>query len=214
MSDERSKAFWQRRTAVAGPRAARFHSDHDPYDLAVIGELADGAQRVLDLGCGTCVIPNLIVDRLGVPVHGVDYIAEFLGDALDDPRLTTEVADLKTYTGHGERYDLVLLLGVIMYIAQAEARRDLYRRCAALTTPAGALLVKAQFGVQETVEVDGRSDALGDEYRATYPQIDREAALLREFYAEVEVTDPYPPELNPWKNTHNHHLIARGPRTA
>jgi trans-aconitate methyltransferase len=201
------KDFWLGRTAVEGPRAARFHGDHDQYDLAAIAEHGQGARRVLDLGCGTCVIPNLLVDRLGLTVHAVDYVPEFLTHALDDPRLTTEVGDARTYRSD-DTYDLVLLLGVINYL-EPEERRDLYERCAAMLAPGGALLVKAQMGVHETVEVDTFSEQVGARYRAKYPHLDGEVELLDEVFGEVTVTDPYPPSFSRFDNTHFHHLIAR-----
>jgi trans-aconitate methyltransferase len=206
------KDFWLSRTAVEGPRAARFHGDHDAYDLAALAALGEGRDapvRMLDLGCGTCVIPNLVVDRLGWTVHAVDYVAEFLTHAIDDPRLTTEVGDVRTYTGTPGAYDLVTLLGVITYLPDAAERRDLYARCAALLAPGGALLVKAQFGVAEDVEVHGHSEAFDRDYHAIYPLLSTEVALLGESFAAVEVVDPYPAELNRWDNTHFHYLIAR-----
>jgi trans-aconitate methyltransferase len=201
------KDFWLGRTAVEGPRAARFHGDHDAYDLAAIAEHGKDAQRILDLGCGTCVIPNLVVDRLGARVHAVDYVAEFLTHALQDPRLTTEVGDVRTYRSD-ETYDLILLLGVINYLDGGE-RADLYARCAAMLAPGGALLVKAQLGVHETVEVDTVSEQVGGRYRAKYPHLAGEVAALEGVFADVAVTDPYPASFSRFDNTHFHHLIAR-----
>jgi trans-aconitate methyltransferase len=211
MSDgpDASRDFWLSRTAVEGPGAARFHDAHDAYDLAAIAPLAEGAQRVLDLGCGTCVLANLLVDRLGVRVHAVDYIPEFLTHAMDDPRLTTEAGDVREYVRADASYDVILSLGVITYLETEAERRAMYQHCATMLAPAGTLLVKAQFGVEETVEVDQHSEQFGRDYRATYPHLDGEVALLREVFGSVQVTDPYPAELNRWENTHFHHLIAR-----
>jgi trans-aconitate methyltransferase len=207
MSDDVYKDFWLSRTAVEGPRAARFHGDHDAYDLAAIAEHGEDAQRILDLGCGTCVIPNLVVDRLGARVHAVDYVAEFLTHALQDPRLTTEVGDVRTYRSD-ETYDLILLLGVINYLDAGE-RADLYARCASMLAPGGALLVKAQLGIHETVEVDTVSEQVGGRYRAEYPHLAGEVAALETVFADVAVTDPYPASFSRFDNTHFHHLIAR-----
>jgi trans-aconitate methyltransferase len=206
--DDVYRDFWLSRTAVQGPRAARFHGDHDAYDLAAIAEHGgERTERVLDLGCGTCVVPNLIVDRLGWRVHAVDYVPEFLTHALDDPRITTEAGDVRSYRSD-ETYDLILLLGVINYLDAGE-RRDLYARCAAMLTAGGALLVKAQLGVHETVEVDTFSEQVGARYRAKYPHLDGEVALLDEAFAGVTVTDPYPAAFSRFDNTHFHHLVAR-----
>jgi trans-aconitate methyltransferase len=198
--------FWDGRTAVDGPRAARFHGDHDAYDLAAIAAHCDAGSRVLDLGCGTCVVPNLLVAAVGCRVHDVDYVPEFLVHAHDDPRLTTEVGDVRTYV-RDERFDLVLSLGVITYLESVEERRAMYEHCATMLRPGGTLLVKAQFGVHETVAVDRFSDDLGSRYRAVYPQLDDETAVLSELF-DVAVTDPYPASFSRWDNTHFHHLIA------
>ena len=205
--DDVYKDFWLSRTAVQGPRAARFHGDHDAYDLAAIAEHGEGSERVLDLGCGTCVVPNLIVDRLGWRVHAVDYVPEFLTHALDDPRITTEVGDVRSYRSD-ETYHLILLLGVINYL-DVDERRDLYARCADMLDAGGTLLVKAQLGVHETVEVDTVSEQVGGRYRAKYPHSDGEVALLDEAFGAVAVTDPYPASFSRFDNTHFHHLVAR-----
>ena len=147
------REFWLGRTTVEGPQAARFHSRHDPYDLEAIAGLCGPGSRVLDLGCGTCVIANLMVQELGCAVHAVDYVPDFLGNALDHPRLTTEVGDARTYAA-SERYDAILSLGVITYLETAAERTGMYERCASMLAPGSPLLLKAQFGVEEPV--DGR----------------------------------------------------------
>lgn len=201
------REFWLGRTSVVGPKAARFHSRHDPYDLEAIAGLCGPGTRVLDLGCGTCVIANLIVQELGCAVHAVDYVPDFLGNALDHPRLTTEVADARTYAAPAY-YDAILSLGVITYLETAAERTGMYERCAGMLAPGSPLLLKAQFGVEEAVTVETFSEDLGAHYRAVYPQLGEEVALLEEWF-DVEVRDPYPPELSPWENTHFHHLVAR-----
>jgi SAM-dependent methyltransferase len=201
------REFWDGRTAVDGPRAARFHGDHDAFDLAAIVAHCDAGSRVLDLGCGTCVIPNALVAAVGCRVHAVDYVPEFLVHAADDPRLTTEVGDVRTYL-RDERYDLVLSLGVITYLESVEERRAMYEHCATMLRPGGTLLVKAQLGVRQTVTVDRFSDDLGSRYRAVYPQRDDEAALLGERF-DVRIEDPYPASFSRWDNTHFHHLVAK-----
>jgi trans-aconitate methyltransferase len=201
------REFWLGRTAVDGPEAARFHSRHDPYDLEAIASLCGAGSRVLDLGCGTCVIANLLVAELDCAVHAVDYVPDFLGNAIDHPGLTTEVADARSFES-SKRFDLILSLGVITYLETAAERTGMYAHCAAMLDPGAPLLLKAQFGVEEQVTVETWSDDLGAYYRAVYPQLGEEVALLEEWF-EVEVRDPYPAELSPWENTHFHHLIAR-----
>jgi cyclopropane fatty-acyl-phospholipid synthase-like methyltransferase len=198
--------FWKGRTAVDGPRAARFHGDHDPYDLEAIAAIAGPGARVLDLGCGTCVIPNLLVTEIGCRVHAVDFVAEFLTHALDHPLLTTEVGEAASYCS-ARWYDAILSLGVITYL-DAPARASMYEHCAAMLAPGGTLLVKAQFGVRETVVVDTHSEELGARYQAIYPELGLEVAQLSEHF-DVDVQDPYPASFSRWDNTHFHHLVCR-----
>jgi hypothetical protein len=201
------RAFWVGRTAVEGHVASRFHSEHDRYDLPAIAALCGPGSRVLDLGCGTCSVANALVREVGCSVHAVDYVEGFLSGAIDDPRLTTEAADVRTYR-RDERFDLVLLLGVITSIESAAERAAVYANCAAMLGAGAALFVKAQFGVERPVLVDTWSEALGAHYRALYPLLADELELMGAHF-ELDVRDPYPPELNPHADTHFHHVVAR-----
>ena len=199
--------FWSGRASVDGHVASRFHSEHDRYDLPAIATYCAPGARILDLGCGTCSVANAIVENTAASVHAVDYVEDFLANAIDDPRLTTEAADVRSYR-RDATFDAVLLLGVITYIEDPGARTELYRNCAAMLPAGGALFVKAQFGVADEVLVDTWSEALGARYRAIYPTIAGEVALLEAAGFSVEVRDPYPAELSPHANTHFHHLVA------
>jgi hypothetical protein len=151
-------------------------------------------------------VSNALADLLGWSIHAVDFMPDFLRHA--DPRLTTEVGDVRTYRSD-ERFDLVLLLGVITYVESAADRADLYERCAQMLAADGSpLLIKAQFGVEHEVVVDTDSEALGARYRGIYPYLPDEVALLSERF-DVEVRDPYPDALSPHADTHFHHLVAR-----
>jgi 2-polyprenyl-3-methyl-5-hydroxy-6-metoxy-1,4-benzoquinol methylase len=213
LTDERDdraiKDFWRRRTGIKAPAAARFHSEHDPYDTSMLARLCRGGARVLDLGCGTCVIANALVRELRATVRAVDYVPEFLEHALDDPRLTTEVGDARTYRSN-ETFDLIISLGVITYMTRAQERRAMYENCAAMLAPGGAFFLKAQFGIEQTVMVDTYSQQLGSHYVASYPRLIDEVALMASvFGTHIEVVDPFPPELNVHEDTHFHYLVAR-----
>lgn len=204
---DRIATFWNGQAAVPGPEAARFHSEHDRFDLAAISRFCVPGSEVLDLGCGTCVIANALVQQYHYTVHAVDYIPAFLAHAAHHPSLTTEAADIRHYC-RVHQYDAVLLLGVITSLEGVDEREEVYRNCAAMLKPEGVLFVKAQFGIEDEVIVDGWSEQLGAHYRAVYPQLQAEVDLLQRFF-DVEVEDPYPSTLNPHQNTHFHYLLAR-----
>jgi SAM-dependent methyltransferase len=197
-------AFWQHRGASADPAAARFHTEHTAYDMAAISRLCRPGIRVLDLGCGTCVVDNLLLEEIDLHVHAVDVVPGFLDHAAAHPNLTTEVADIVGYRSE-TKYDLILLLGVINSIPREQDRMTLYRNCRAMLASRGTLFVKSQFGVADTVIVDHYSEQLGSAYKAIYPKLDEEAERLRSLFS-VDVADPYPAALNTHRNTHFHYL--------
>lgn len=201
-------AFWHGRAVIDGAQAARFHSDHDAHDLRLIRGLCDGTSSVLDLGAGTCVVPNHLVADPGCRVHAVDYVEAFLAQAADDPRLTTEVGDARTWRDETRRFDLILSLGVITSFEDPAERMQMYDNCAAMLAPGGALLVKAQFGRDEDVVVDTHSEDLGSRYRAVYAHLDAEVQRLERHFT-VEVHDVFPPELHRWETTFFRHLVCR-----
>lgn len=198
--------FWQRRTAIESTEAARFHSEHDAYDIPAITALCAPGARVLDLGCGTCVVANWLAANHEATVHAVDYMPDFLTHATHHPRLTTAVGDARTYRCDA-RFDLILSLGVITSLVDRGERRAMYENCLAMLVPGGTFFLKAQFGVRETVTVDTYSEHLQARYVARYPLLDDEVALLESvFESPVAITDPFPPELNIHENTHFYYL--------
>ena len=199
--------FWQERAQRGlSEGAARFHSDHTPFDLELISRHCRDGMRVLDLGAGTCDVSSALIDRFHVDALAVDRHAEFLAQARPSPQLRTEAADLRTYRADG-RYDLVLLLGVITHLLAPDDRRELYQRIAGWMAPGASLLVKAQFGVAGPITVDKFSAEVGTRYVAHYPGIEDEVRLLEETY-RVTRHDPYPPALHRFADTHFYFLAC------
>lgn len=206
---DRSKivAFWHDRALKTDTAATRFHADHLAFDLEALAPFCPAGARVLEIGCGQCVLLNALVQAFGVTAHGVELVASYLDQAARDERLTTEVADAVHYTPP-PGFDVVVLAGLINSIPAVRERLQLYRRIAQALAPGRLLFVKSQFGRHDDVDVDAWSEALGAHYRAHYPQLDREAARLGEWF-DVQVTSPYPEMLNPHVNTKFHHLLCR-----
>lgn len=160
--------FWEQRSRQSGIEAARFHPEFTPYDVALVApHVADDA-LVLDLGCGTCALANALAERGTVRVHAVDKYAGMLEFAQQRPNLTTEVADAVSYDS-SQKYDAILLFGVINSIPDAVDRHRMYTSLSKMLRPAGKLILKSQFGVSEEVVVDAFSSDLGMDYAAVYP---------------------------------------------
>lgn len=205
---DKVRDFWRQRAAIDDPSAARFHAEHTRIDLEAITPLCPPGGKVLDLGCGTCVIANNLARTCDAKVHGVDYEPGFLRHAA--PNVTTEIGLAQDYLSD-ETFDLILSMGVINFLT-LEDRRKMYDNCRAMLRKNGVFFLKAQFGCDEQVEIDHHSEELGAHYQAVYPCLASEQALLEEHY-RVSLIDPYPSALNRHSNTHFYYLICR-PRIA
>lgn len=197
-------AFWHKRSKLDDAAAARFHTEHTPYDLAAIKTLCFPDLAVLDLGCGTCSIANLLAEQVTRNVHAVDYQPDFLGYA--NPPVTTEVGNAAAYRTE-RKFDLIVNMGVITYLPDPEDRLRMYRNCHAMLKPHGKLFLKAQFGVETQVEVNHFSAELNADYQAIYPHVTAEQALLERCFTVTRL-DPYPPAFNRYANTHYYYFIG------
>ena len=204
---ERIDAFWRARTEVEDPvLATHFKRDgtHE-RDLRLVQRFVRQGSAVLDLGAGSCIVSGRLAE-LGATVLAVDKFDAFLAAALPHPGLRTQCSDLLDFETEA-RFDVVLLFGVLNYFTADEASL-LYRRCRSWTRPGGVVIVKHQCGVDQDVTVDRFSEQIGAHYFAFYRHVRREEALLREVFGAVQVEDVYPPELNPWPDTHFYAFIC------
>lgn len=207
--NEKIREFWHQRAAIDDPSAARFHAEHTRIDLETITPLCPPGAKVLDLGCGTCIIANSLAGTCGAQVHAVDFEPGFLRHAA--PNVTTETGRAQDYLSD-ETFDLILSMGVINFLS-LEDRTRMYENCRAMLKDNGVFFLKAQFGCDEQVNVDHHSDELGAHYQAVYPHLASEQVLLGDYY-RVSLIDPYPSALNRHSNTHFYYLICRQRRGA
>jgi 2-polyprenyl-3-methyl-5-hydroxy-6-metoxy-1,4-benzoquinol methylase len=196
---DRINDFWAARAERDGVETARFHPEFTPYDMALITPHLAAGRRVLDLGCGTCVLANEIALHHPVHVHAVDYAPGMLRHALPRPNLTTEASDVLTYASD-QPFDVILLFGVINYIVDGEARRSLYARCHRMLKPGGWLILKSQLGRENAVFVDTYSEHLAAHYVATYPAVEDEQDMIARYF-DVTRSEPYPDSFNRYANT-------------
>lgn len=197
---------WRTRAQNTDATTTRFHPEQLAYDVKLLQPYLTSNVHVLDLGCGHGLLGQEILAQHAVYIHAVDREPEIVSCIQISDRLTSEVADVRTYRSK-QKFDLVLLFGVINSIIDADERCALYKRCAEWLKPDGKLIIKSQFGVKEDVVVDKYSEELKADYCAIYPALAAEQQLLEEWY-DVTVTDPYPPEFNPWPNTHFYAFVA------
>ena len=199
--------FWHSRSNNKDTRATRFHNEHLSYDLSALSKLCPAGAEVLELGCGQCTLLNALVSHYDVQAHGVDIVPGFLRQAINDPRLTTEVGDAVNYSPN-KNYDVIIMAGLINSIPAVEDRILLYRRAIEGLKHHGTLFLKSQFGRSSDVEVDAWSEVLGSHYKSYYPAVEAERTRLKELFDVVEI-DAYPPSLSPHANTRFVHFLCR-----
>lgn len=201
--------FWRRRTQLADPRVGPELKDRRyGFERELVLSRIRRGGTILDLGCGQGTLTG---ELLGVAdrVIAVDKFPEFFKLLPSDPKLTATASDVMTYDPvDAVPFSGVLLFGVANYLTPAE-QDVLYGRIASWLEPGGVLIVKHACGVEAEVVVDTHSEALGEWYHARYPFVEDERGILVRHFRAVDVVDVYPPELNPWQNTHFYAFVAR-----
>ena len=176
--------------------------DFTKYDVEFLKKFGDKNKILLDLGSGTGLTINNLIDDFK-EIIAVEKYREF--SKFIDKRIKVIEADLKEFD-FNLKFDIVTLFGVMNYFSFDEAR-ELYKKI--FNSFAGIMIIKNQFGVNEDVVVDGFSQELNSYYFSEYRHIEKEIDLLKNIGFEIkEVVDIYPKEYNIWKDTHFYAIVA------
>lgn len=183
--------------------------DFSAYDIAFVKQFQNANHALLDLGAGTGLLLNGVMDGFD-KVTAVELYPSFSQFITDAPHLTIVNENIMTFDT-SDRFDLVLLFGV-MNCFNAEEAATIYANCAKFLHPGGRVIVKNQMGVNDDVLVDTFSEELGKTYFSSYRHPDSEKALLSDAGLITEtVTDIYPDTFNRWDNTRFMALVAQKP---
>lgn len=143
--------------------------DRLPIPMTRWGEIAlgrlalTGDERVLDAGCGTGRVTELLRRRLPrgriVALDGSASMIERARERLGDDRVTYVVADLARTLPMGERFDAVLSTATFHWVLDHEA---LFRNLATVMRP-GAQLVAQCGGRGNIASIEGALHAMGED---------------------------------------------------
>jgi len=184
-----ARKFWEARAQ----RPDFLWRDLAELNFKVLSPLLRPHMNVLDLGAGDGRLTSMIADRVN-HVHAVDYTSAV--NRISNAKVSREISDIRVYETR-ERYDLIVLFGVMNFI---EDETLMYSKCSTWLSPLGRLAVKHQCGRDGLVSVS--TSIGGVPYRSTYPYLGTEVtSLLKAGFRAVEVSKPYPEELNIWKDT-------------
>ena len=201
------KNFWSKRAAMEDETASRLGDDvRINYDFSLICQYIDENSTVLDLGCGNCGLTNKL-EPIVKSIVAVDKFDGFLKYCKKSPKISTVVSDVLEFYSDN-RFDVILIFGVLNYVTREQAL-SVYERCKDMLSSDGIMIIKHQMGVSEDVVVNSFSEALNQNYSASYRHVKQEVIDMEKAGFDVEVVDIYPRKLNKWDNTHHYACICK-----
>ena len=211
MNNQDSIGFWK--SIVSKPnlesKDTKFgNSDSSIYDCNFILQYADEKSEILDLGSGGGLIVNKLYDKVKniICVELFEELSQFI---VKSPNISVVNKNLFDYQPRqNEKFDLITVFGVLSYFNEQETLKLCNKYIKYLKT-GGKIIIKQQFGVNETVTIQNFSKELNGFYFAQYRTLEQEQEMLRQAGFEIlEITDIYPPEHNKWENTHYFAIVA------
>src|SRR6185436_15932816 len=136
-------------------------------------------RSILDLGSGHGELSRPLAGDCADLV-AVDFAPAY-ARSFSAPRHRFEASGLDVFEP-AERFDLVLLFGVVTSLDVDEEQR-LYARMAQWVTDDGVAVVKNQCSRGEEFVRTGWSEALGTDYSGRYPNVEQQAVRLRRAFA-------------------------------
>ena len=197
------RAFWAQKSLE---NRNRWTSDAMlAHEHAMIRELVPEPRSILDLGSGHGELSRPLAGETADLV-AVDFAPAY-ARSFTGPRHRFMSGGLDAFNP-GERFDLVLLFGVVTSLDTGE-EEQLYERMASWLTEDGVAVVKNQCSIGEEFVKTGWSEALAAEYSGRYPNVDEQVTRLRRSFATVDVV-PYPKDLNTWETSMHVAFVCRG----
>lgn len=211
MNNQDSIEFWK--NIVSNPNLksedTKFGNDNTSvYDCNFIFKYANKNSEILDLGTGGGMIVNKLYDKVKsiVCVELFEQLSQFIAKSQNISVVNKNLFDYQPE--QNEKFDLITAFGILCYFNEQEVM-ELYGKYAKYLKPDGKIIVKQQFGINETVTIQNFSKELGKPYFAQYRTIETEEKMLEQVgFKIIEIADIYPPEHNKWNNTHYFAMIA------
>lgn len=202
------KMFQEMSETSSDASAIKFSLGHTflSYDISFLLPYCTPQTNLLDLGSG----PGAIVNSLVSHVASITCVEPslFRNQIVKDPKITLVTQPIQECC-FDKKFDLITAFGFFHYFLEAEAAR-LYQKLRTFLQPNGIFIIKNQFGVHETVTIDGYRENLKRTYFAQYRTLEKEKELLSNAgFGSFEVFDCYPKEANIWENTHFYALVCR-----
>jgi cyclopropane fatty-acyl-phospholipid synthase-like methyltransferase len=181
--------------------------DYSELEIEFLRPFLKPEVSVLDLGSGTGLMVNRLVDLVG-HITAVEKFQGFSDYIKQSEKLELINADLVGFRLY-RQFDLVLATGV-MQCLERRYISDIYRNVFHMTKAGGYFVAHIHCGIDEDVVIDEFSEELNANYYAEYRQCSWEREqMLEAGFAAVDVHDVFPDWLNKWPNTRHNLFICR-----
>lgn len=182
------------------------NTDYTNIDAKFILKYTNNSSSVLDIGSGTGLIINKLYDKVQ-SIECIEPFKQFSDFIIRSKNIIINNCNIFDYKTD-KIFDIITIFGVMTYFSEDEAIQ-IYLKCYNLLKTGGIIIIKNQFGINETVNVSGYSEENEADYYAQYRHINKEINILKNTgFKNVEKYDIYPQEANRWNNTHFYALIA------
>lgn len=166
------------------------------YELSVLGNLIKPHSKILDLGSGSGELSRNLCRESGWLTAvdlGTHYAQCFLKN--NHNFIASNVLDYKTE----EKFDIVLLFGVVTYLMPIE-EKDVYSKISSFLAPQGIAIIKNQCSDAESFIINEYSQKLEIDYSARYPSIAEQQQNLSLYFSKIQV-QKYPANLKRHNNS-------------
>lgn len=180
------------------------NNDNTKYDIEFIRKYISKNNDLLDLGSGTGLIINELINDLN-EIVAVEFFKEFSSYIKheDIEVINTDIISFRK----NKKFDIITMFGTAHHFNEDESL-SIYKNIFLMLKSNGKFILKNQFGINETKTVTS-SDEIGDNYYAQYRFIDFEIKRLNSLgFKDITVHDIYPEKENRWKDTHFYALVC------
>ena len=202
-----NKYYLELAKKITDPRESRNRApDFSLYDINFIKNLGDKDTKLLDLGSGTGLLINSLVESFG-EITAVEKYKKFTEFIVKSNNIVIVNEDVLCFHPT-QKYDVITAFGLMQFFNFKETQ-VVYKMVFNALNTLGVFVVKHQMGICEDVSVNGYSSELGTDYYSNYRWLENELNLLRDVGFKIsEVADIYPPEFNRWDNTHFYAIVC------
>lgn len=202
--------WWQSRFEVKDNYEACRHSINNRiiYDIDLLKNYVTPNSKVLDLGCGTGILENYLINYVKY-IKAIDKYQEFLNRTDKHKNIDYIKSDIVNYNDN-QKYDLITMFGLTMYIVDEELKCIL-NNCFNMMNNDSHLIIKNQWSLSNDDLIINKqySNTNKNQYYGIYRSLPKIKSILDEMGFSYIINDLYSQELNKYENTHEYAFICK-----